>query len=306
MGLYPVNSTDEATERIRTRAAESYREEMEEWKKVEVVHLRLLAVAEKERQERMKREYASHMSELGVKRIGELGPREEDVDGGDEGASEGGGGEEGKGEEGEGVLSGECSTTPIAAEDTAHSSEGCGFTQASPTGIPSPAAHSSQNATSSELITFTEITQSTVSSSPLPSPQKTTPPQTHPPQSYIIPPQNDVITKTRSSSVDSGHSSNCNLGNGIGSSHGNVIVNGVYGDEHAEGVDSLVEWNGDGSGMEPGHERGEGMSTLTIVPDSTGEGEEGEDMELDERGRLFADELLKIDKDIPRCDRNYW
>ena len=37
-----------------------------------------------------------------------------------------------------------------------------------------------------------------------------------------------------------------------------------------------------------------------------GEGKEEGEMELDEKGRQFADELVKIDKDIPRCDRDYW
>jgi hypothetical protein len=308
-----VTSTDEGTERIRAHEKESYKREVEEWKKVEVVHVRLLAVAERERQERMRREYASHMSELGVKRIAELAPREGN-DGGDEGAEKGngGGGEEEEHEGGEeemgevvgGVSSSEGAATPMAVQDHTNFEEGCGPTQPPPTDTPL-AAHSSQN-TSSELITFTEITQSTTS--PLPSPN-TTPPQTHPPQSYIIPPHNDIITKTRSNSVDSGHSSNCNLGNRTGSSsHGNVLVNGCHADEHVEEEDSLVEWNGDGSGMDLGLEGREGLtqSTLTIVPDGTVAVEEGEEMVLDERGRLFADELLKIDKDIPRCDRDYW
>ena len=28
--------------------------------------------------------------------------------------------------------------------------------------------------------------------------------------------------------------------------------------------------------------------------------------QLDKRGRLFCEELFMIDKDIPRCDRDYW
>ena len=316
LGLYPVTSTDKETESIRAREGESYRQELEEWRKVEVVHLRLLAVAEIARQERMRREYAAHMSELGIKRIAELPGREGndggEGEGGEEEGGEGGGGEE-RGEVGEGASSHERSATPIVAQDSVPF-EGCGSTQTPPTDT--PLAHSLRNSPP-ELITLTEHT-----SPPLPSSPYTTTPQTHPPQTYIIPPQNDVVSKTRSSSVDSGHSSNCNLGNSIGSSHGNGLVNGCHADEHT-GDDSLVEWSGDSSGMDPGLEGGEELaqSTLTIVPDGRegehreeeeegekereGEGEEG-GLELDERGRLFADELLKIDKDIPRCDRDYW
>lgn len=62
---------------------------------------------------------------------------------------------------------------------------------------------------------------------------------------------------------------------------------------------------------------GEGSSEVvvtTVLDEDAGQGRdvgidegEGEGVEeLDEKGQLFADELVKIDKDIPRCDRDYW
>ena len=322
-------------EAIQSQGSKKYSQELEEWKKVEVIHDRILKTAERERAERWKRELATHLSNTdSFKKNGSEGEGE----GSDEGEAEEGevvgegevegekgsqtgheetdprldghahsratsGEREGEGEgEGDGVVGGSRSllpddessdsVTPVPMKEHAILDTGPSppshtpSTSTPPLTPPSPQSQNSapETSTLSDLSLLTEST-----SSPLHSSQSS--------QHYIISPQNDIITKTRSSSVDSGHSSNCNLGNSINSSHGNGPVNGF----HSDGESS----------MEHGQE-GACVSnevTLTVVGDSA-EGEEGEEgegeMELDEKGRRFADELSKIDKDIPRCDRDYW
>ena len=303
LGLYPTTSTDDETESIRARERENYTEQLEQWRKIEVIHLRLLAIAERERQERMRREYAAHMCELGMSVVGVV---REGNDGEIEGQGKEARGEGGVEEESENSSS---TATPVATQENTPFRKRCVSDQTPPTDTPQtppqtpPQEHPSRSASPELIASETSLTQSTTS--PLPSPH-TPHPQTHPSEDYIITLQNDIVTKTRSSSVDSGHSSS-NLGNSIGSSQGNGLVNGCHGNEHV-GEDS-TEWNGDSCGMELGQEGGEelALSTLTIVPDAAAEEEEGEgETELDGKGRMFADELFKIDKDIPRCDRDYW
>ena len=299
-------------ESIREREGESYRQQLGEWRKVEVINQKLLAIAEKERQERMRREYAAHMSELGMSVVCE---KEEVVEvrecNNGEIEGEGEGVSQEKDEQcGERTLSSSdvssSSATPVATHQNTPFEAGCVSDQTPPSATlqtPPPAGPS--RSASPELITLSEITSTTL-------PPHSTHPPNHHTQDYIITPQDDVVTETRSSSVDSGHSSNCNLGNSIGSSQGNSLVNGCHVD-NSTGDDSLVEWNGH-SGMELGPEVGDEVtsSSGTIVADTAeemregeGEGEERE-LELDVKGRMFADELFKIDKDIPRCDRDYW
>ena len=381
IGVYPTYSTDEETESIRSQADESYQQELQEWRKIEVVHLRILAAAEKERQERWKRDCATHISHTDSVTFGERGGEggrgevvdgengvkangEEEVEGEllDEQTENGCGREEEgsaavNGESGEGVVgtadcvkgslcSKESSTaTLVPMED--HPDLHNGHTHTSPSTAPhvTTPSHISRSP-SPEMSTLSDIsliTQSTAS--PFPSPH-TSHKVAH---NHITSSSNDIIEKARSGSLDSGHSSGCNLGNSIGSGHGNGVMNGCHGDDSvSDDVDSTpMEWNGDSNGLVPsqGEESGGSKSTLLATTDvvdgamegreeeegegemeGEGEGEmegegereiegegeremEGEmegEMELDEKGRLFAEELIKIDKDIPRCDRDYW
>ena len=369
IGLYPTNATDEQTELIRRQADESYLQEMQEWRKVEVVHRRIMAAAEKARQERWKRECATHMSHTDVFKFGEERERGgEEVDGGENGvATNGDGGEVGEfldvhtengceKEEGSAAVNGEreeevaatadsverslCSkessstATPVPVQS--HSDLHNGHTHTTPGTTPRVTPPSqilrSPSPEMSTLSDLSSITQSTAS--PFPSPQISHQP-TH---NHITSTNDDVITKERSISLDSGHSSGGNLGNSIGSGHGNGVMNGCHGDNGVRNdVDSTtVEWNGDSIGLAPsqggesscskatisdivdgatameGKEEGEGEGEEEGEGEGEGAGEgegkgEGEgEMELDEKGKRFADELVKIDKDIPRCDRDYW
>lgn len=72
-----------------------------------------------------------------------------------------------------------------------------------------------------------------------------------------------------------------------------------------DGKDGRVDGEGQegeegGEGKEEG-EKGEGGERGSDPIDNGG----GEEC-LDSKGQDFAEELFKIDKDIPRCDRNYW
>ena len=363
LGLYSTSSSDMECDSVRERAREEYSREIADWRKVEEVHLRLLAAAERERAERWRRECAANISHFGGFTMSREGEGEEEGDG------EGGGGEgegEGEGESGEGgegvvhsdgesdaeeqVANGREGDGRVDDREVGRKSEGeegereaknlssqesistvtpvpthqdlsthhtlihtSSSTTATPKVLtPSPPAPPSRSP-SPELHTLSDlsvITQSTASSPGTPHPPTDSVPH------YIIPPQDDVITKTRSSSVDSGHSSNCNLGNSIDSSHGNNLVNGCRDDNNVGGGAS-VEWNGDSGGMDS-RPKELALSPLPTVAgpavgerrreerEGEGEGEGEEQMELDEKGQMFAEELLKIDKDIPRCDRDYW
>ena len=311
-------------ESIRTEASGTYSQELADWKKVEVIHLRQLAAAERERAERWRRECAADTSHSGGFSLsvrkegeGEEGGEERGIESHGESeeekrANQNGAEDERVVDETEGgtertILSSEDSSTNVTPQHdltTLHNHH----TSATitPKISPSQSAHASRSP-SPEINTFSDLSISTTSS--FPSPHTAQPSITDSTQDYIIPPQNDVITKTRSSSIDSGHSSNCNLGNSIDSSHGNSLVNGCHAEIHVGDVP--IETS---NGTEPILKGGEelALSTLTIVPDPAmetrdeGKGEGEGEGELDEKGQLFAEELIKIDKDIPRCDRDYW
>ena len=324
---------------------------------MEEVHLRILAVAERKRQERWKRETAALLAKKcqtdGVAGEGEgEGEGEKEGEGGEtnevglKGEQEGisGQGEEGTAVNGEaggddvrgvqtsangvgGLLTREdsCSSpTPVPSEHHSHSDLHNSYDHVAhapiltpPSTTPLITPSQTSRSPSPEVPTLSDlsiITQSTAS--PFPSPHSTHS-LAHSPHNDVRSPQNGVVTKTRSSSVDSGHPSDSNLGDSVGSGHGNSF-NGCHGDTIDGGAlstlgDSMLEWNGDRSGMGTSQVEGGNKlvsSTRTLVLEGEGRGEveeeKPEELVLDERGQLFAEELIKIDKDIPRCDREYW
>ena len=78
-----------------------------------------------------------------------------------------------------------------------------------------------------------------------------------------------------------------------------VVDGAMEGREEEEG-------EGEMEGEGEGEMEGEGEREIEGEGEREMEGEGEGEMELDEKGRLFAEELIKIDKDIPRCDRDYW
>lgn len=341
LGLYPITSSDEENESIRAQLHESYHKEMTEWKKVEKIHLRILAAEERERQERWKREYAANMSHIGTLKLrregegeggGENGVKTEDenveCELSDELKHNGSRRDEerqalngsGKDEEGSemlaenGQLTSEDFRNAVTPVPRDHSDCLPNGTPSSTTPHVTPPSRGSQSP-SQELNSISIISQNTTS---FPSPHCAHPSHV---DNYITSPQNDIVTKTRSSSVDSGHSSTGNLGNSIGSDPSNSLVNGCHGDiggrsdVNSSGDSGLLEWNRD-IGMTPRQGGADGTEQVSANAtegererngerEGEGEGEEG-GMELDEKGKQFSEELIKIDKDIPRCDRDYW
>ena len=78
------------------------------------------------------------------------------------------------------------------------------------------------------------------------------------------------------------------------------VENGVSRAELAVVMEAIaqVEEEEEREERERGEERGEGREKGT-------DSDASEEL-LDSTGQIFAEELFKIDKDIPRCDRDYW
>ena len=126
---------------------------------------------------------------------------------------------------------------------------------------------------------------------------------------------------TRKMSADSGHHSDGQHGNSMDGATLSALLPRA----------ATSEWNGDTNGMEARQGDGRGdverklvTMTFQLAPErereidgvggggggggAKGREERGRSVveQLDERGSLFCEELFKIDKDIPRCDRDYW
>lgn len=252
LGLFPLSSSEEDREVIMTQSSEHYHECLAAWKKVEIIHLRNLEKAEKERAEKMRKLYAvSQKSQsngtveaLSNDRVGEG----EEMD---DGASP----------SKEGASNGVAENGVIDAHDGRDS--------------PAPAPEDQQD------IDLRTSSPETPTLTNLPTSSPVTPSPTSPCSPLHI--SQNCTADMHDTSLDS-------CSGGINGCHSDesVTVNGSVSQ-----VESNEERDGDGVGGE-GDRREEG-----------GELEEDEE-QLDEIGRHFSDELLKIDKDIPRCDRDYW
>ena len=121
------------------------------------------------------------------------------------------------------------------------------------------------------------------------------------------PADSDIVDGTTASSplsevTDVRASGDSEVENGVRPSGDSEVENGVGSAELAVVMEAIAQVEEveeeEREERERGEERGEGREKGT-------DSDASEEL-LDSTGQIFAEELFKIDKDIPRCDRDYW